>query len=248
MKNDIGINNRMRCEKLGSGKKRRKHKQKMNRDIKKSKGKLVRFDLQNSSRKYPGFSNKYCYGTNIHNLIYKDGFFKNVRFQASNITNCNLKNTVLKNVDFCNSNLKGTSFKGATLSNVMFINCKLKDADFDNVTFNNVFFIMTNTQVARNLVIQEGNRIMTKYPSNLACDSNGMEALMQLGKCDDIYKYHVLHISPTKINNWIVDMLFSKYGNNVNRAMVALLKRKNKRLFITVGNYMDFIESYLKIC
>lgn len=230
-----------------TGKKRRKYKQKIKRSIKISKGKLVRFDLQNSSRKHAGFSNKYCYGTNIHNLIYKDAAFKNVRFQASNITNCNFKNTVLTNVDFCNSNLKGTTFKGATLSNVIFINCKLKDADFDNVTFNNVYFIMTNIQATRNLTIQEGIQVITKYPTNLPCDSRGSEALVQLGKVDEIYKYHVLHVSPTKINNWIIDILFSKYGKDVNRALVALLGRRNKKFFFTVGCYMDFIESYLKI-
>lgn len=215
--------------------------------MKTTKGKMVRFDLQNSSKKYPGFNNKYCYGTNVHNLIYKDGVFKNVRFQASNITNCNFKNTVLKNVDFCNSNLKGTTFKGATLSNVIFINCKLKDVDFANTTFNNVYFIMTNVQVARNFVMNEGVRIITKYPINLLCDSRGSEALIQLGKIDEIYKYHVLHVSPTKINNWILDILFSKYGSDVNRALVALLRRKSKKFFFTVGCYMDFIESYLKI-
>lgn len=232
---------------MSAGKKRRKYKQKKKRNIKISKGKLVRFDLQNSSRKYAGFSNKYCYGTNIHNLIYKDATFKNVRFQASNITACNFKNTVLINVDFCNSNLKRTAFKGATLNNVVFINCKLKDVDFDNVTFNNVYFIMTNIHVTRNLTMQKGIQIITKYPTNLPCDLRGSDALAHLGKVDEIYKYHVLHVSPTKINNWIIDILFSKYGKDVNRALFALLRRKNKKFFFTVGRYMDFIESYLII-
>ena len=86
-----------------------------------------------------------------------------------------------------------------------------------------------------------------EYPTNLPCDSRGSEALIQLGKVDEIYKYHVLHVSPTKINNWIIDILFSKYGKDVNRALIALLRRRNKKLFFTVGCYMDFIESYLKI-
>lgn len=232
---------------MGYGKKNRKHKQKVRRDIKKAKGKLVRFDLQNSRKKYPGFSNKYCYGTNIHNLIYKGGFFENVRFQASNITKCNLKNATLRNVDFCNSNLKETSFKGATFNNVFFINCNLKEADFENVTFNNVYFIMTNVQVARNLVGKEGISICTKYPVNLPCNLSGMAALVQLGKCEEIYKYHVLHVSPQKVNNWILNILFEKYGYGVNRALGALVQRRNKRFFFTVGYFMDFIESYLKV-
>lgn len=79
------------------------------------RGKLVRFDLQNSGRKYSGFRNKYCYQTNIHRLIYKGAKFENVRFQASNMTKCNYKNASFKGVDFCNSNLKNSSFKGAIL-------------------------------------------------------------------------------------------------------------------------------------
>lgn len=106
---------------------------------------------------------------------------------------------------------------------------------------------MTNIQATRNLTMQEGIQVITKYPTNLLCDSRGSEALMQLGKVDEIYKYHVLHVSPTKINNWIIDILFSKYGKDVNRALVALLGRRNKKFFFTVGCYMDFIESYLKI-
>lgn len=123
---------------------------------------------------------------------------------------------MLTNVDFCNSNLKGTAFKGAALNNVVFLNCILKDADFDNVTFNNVYFIMTNIHATRKLTMQKGIQVITKYPINLPCNSRGLEALMQLGKVDEIYKYHVLHVSLTKINNWIIDILFSKYGKDVN--------------------------------
>ena len=44
---------------MGRGKQRRKYKQKQKRIEKAKRGKLVRFDLQNSSKKYSGFSNKF---------------------------------------------------------------------------------------------------------------------------------------------------------------------------------------------
>ena len=58
--------------KMGRGKQRRKYKQKKKRMEKAKRGKLVRFDLQNSGRKYSGFRDKYCYQTNIHRLIYSN--------------------------------------------------------------------------------------------------------------------------------------------------------------------------------
>ena len=67
---------------MGRGKQRRKYKQKKKRMEKAKRGKLVRFDLQNSGRKYSGFRDKYCYQTNIHRLIYKDAKFQNVKFQT----------------------------------------------------------------------------------------------------------------------------------------------------------------------
>ena len=151
---------------MGRGKRRRKYIQKKKRMEKAKKGKLVRFDLQNSSRKYAGFKDKYCYQTNIHRLIYKDAKFQNVRYQASIITNCNYRNASLKGVDFCNSNLKNTTFKGAYFENVIFVNCNLKGTDFTDAKFKNVYFITTNTQVAKGIDIEKVS-ILNKYPKDL---------------------------------------------------------------------------------
>ena len=100
---------------------RKEYKQKQKRAEKEKKGKRVRFDLQNSGKKYPGLSNRYCYQANIHHIIYKDGTFRNVKYQASNITKCNFRNCKIIGVDFCNTNLKGSSFKGAILKDVIFL-------------------------------------------------------------------------------------------------------------------------------
>lgn len=146
------------------GKLRRKRDQKIKRIEKVKQGKLVRFSLANSSKKYKGFSNKYSYQTNIHHLIYKDAVFENVKFQASNITKCNFKNTKLIGVDFCSTNLKGTNFKGAVLKNVVFFNCNLKKVDFAGVNFQNVIFMSTNTANAKNLKLGNGCKVFNTYP------------------------------------------------------------------------------------
>ena len=231
---------------MGRGKQRRKYKQKQKRIEKAKRGKLVRFDLQNSSKKYSGFSNKYCYQTNIHKLIYKDAKFHNIKFQSSNITNCNYKNALFKGIDFCNCNLKNSTFIGASFENVIFMNCNLKGADFTGAKFHNVYFIMTNTEVAKG-VDKEKVRILNTYPKNVQFDSNCEVALFRLGQINKIYKYHVLHVSPTKINMWIMLILLEKYGEGTGRALNALVRRKDKRFFYTVASYMNFIESYLKL-
>lgn len=231
---------------MGRGKQKRKYKQKQKRMEKAKKGKLVRFDLQNSGKKYLGFRDKYCCQTNIHKLIYKDAKFQNVKYQASNITKCNYKNASFKGVDFCNSNLKKSMFNGAHFENVIFINCNLKGADFTGAEFKNVYFIMTNIEVAKGIE-KEKVRIMNKYPKEVHLDYNSEVALFRLGEIGKISKYHVLHVSPIKINMWILSILIEKYGEGTGRALNALVRRRDKRFFYTVDSYMKFIESYLKI-
>lgn len=232
---------------MSKGKLKRKYKQKQKRLKKILRGKFVRFDLQNSSRKYAGFKNKYCYQTNIHRLIYKDASFENVRYQASNITQCNFKKTKLRGVDFCNTNLKGTSFKRAILKDVVFINCNLKGVDFTDAKFYNTYFIMTNIDVCKEIIVSEECTIIKQYPTNIDLNDIGETALFRLSEIKKIYKYHVLHVSLKKINMWVLKILFDQYGQDVNRALGALERRKDKRFFFTVSTYMHFIEDYLKL-
>ena len=74
-------------------------------NIKRAMNKKVFFTLTGCPKKLQGLSNRYNYKSNMHNLIYKDAKFQNVRYQASIITNCNFNQTVLTGVDFCNCNL-----------------------------------------------------------------------------------------------------------------------------------------------
>lgn len=70
-------------------KRKRKAKQKLKIIRKRKAGKLVRFVLTNSGRKYSGWSNRYNYQSNIHSIIYKDATFSNDKFQNCIITGCN---------------------------------------------------------------------------------------------------------------------------------------------------------------
>jgi hypothetical protein len=210
-------------------------------------GKIVRFSLSNSPVKYSGFKDKYNYGTNIHNLIYKDGHFENVRFQASNITKCNFKNAKLKGIDFMNTNLKNTSFKGAILQDIVFFNCNLKGTDFKNATFKNVKFISTNVKNSIDLNISDGINVMNEYP-NIQLNSDLEQSIFRLASLSKIYKYHVLHVKKNKINLWSILLLLEFYKQeDLSRALAALARRNDKRGFYTIYKYRKFIDAYLKI-
>lgn len=228
------------------GKSIRKLKQKEKRIEKINRGKMVRFNLANSGVKYKGCKNVYGYKSNIHNLIYKDAKFENVRYQASNITNCNFKNATLKGVDFINTNLKHTNFKGAKLKDVVFFNCNLKDVDFKDVQFENAFFISTRLNNTKNLVLGQGCICIKSYPKmEIGCRLR--ESISRLTECDKIYNYRILHVNLNKINMWNISLLLQYGEDNLARAMEALYKRKNKYAFYTIYSYKKFIESYLKI-
>lgn len=229
------------------GKSKRKRKQKLRRVKRKVMGKIVRFCLSNSPRKYSGFKDKYNYGTNIHNLIYKDGYFENVRFQASNITKCNFKNTKLKGIDFMNTNLKGTSFKGAILQDIVFFNCNLKETDFTDVKFENVKFISTNINNAIHLNLTDEVEIISSYP-NIKLELYLEKSILRLANLNKIYKYNVLHVKKSKINLWSIGLLLEFYKQeDLSRALMALARRNDKRGFFTIYKYRKFIDSYLKI-
>lgn len=232
---------------MGRGKEKRKRLQKLKRIDKIKKGKLVRFTLANSPVKYKGFKNKYRYQTNIHNLIYKDASFENVRYHASNITKCNFKNTKLLGVEFTSCNLKSTSFKNAILKDVIFFNCNLKNTDFEGVKYDNVIFISTNLDNCKNLHLTDRCIVLRTYPKGML-NKELSETILQLSECKKIYKYHVLHVKKNKINRWNLNVLQKFYGDNdLQRALEALYRRKNKYAFYTIYAYRKMIDSYLHI-
>lgn len=231
---------------MGKGKERRKRKQKLKRIEKIKKGKLVRFTLANSPVKYKGFRDKYNYQTNIHNLIYKDASFENVRYHASNITKCNFKNTKLLGVEFTSCNLKNTSFKNSALRDVIFFNCNLRNTDFEGVKYDNVIFISTNLENAKNFNLTDECEFLRTYP-RLKLNKELYETVLKLSECKRIYKYHVLHVKKDKINRWNLSILQNYYADRLQRALEALYRRKNKYAFYTVYAYRKMIDSYLHI-
>lgn len=230
---------------MGRGKEKIKRKHAQKRKEKAKRGKHVPFILANSPRKMIGIKNRYIYKSNMHNLIYKDGYFENVKYQASIITDCNFKCCKLVSVDFYNTNLKRTSFKGALLKNVIFFNCNLKKTDFEDVKFENVAFISTNIEVVNNLTQSDNIRIISQYPKINISEKFAI-ILRELANDENIYNSHVLHVNKGKWNQWNVKLLLDEYGIDLERALIALTRRKNKREFITLYSYRRFIDSYLK--
>ena len=234
---------------MGRGKSRRKRIQKLKRQNKKRAGKLVRFVLANSPKKYSGWNNRYSYQSNIHNLIYKGSIFTNDKFQNCIITDCNFKKAKLTNIDFAHCNLKRTSFKGAFLCNVVFFNCNMTDVDFDEAILNNVAFICLNVNSIRNLDLTSDDvKIINKYP-----DINHIELLnsaLSLASINQYYKYHVLNVTTKKVNNWMLYCLAAQYSSfdDVAKGLYALMRRKDKKGFITLGKYKKHLDSYLKLC
>ena len=145
---------------------KRKFKRINREQIRLAMNKRIFFTLTKCSKKLKGISNKYCYKSNMHNLIYKGANFKNVRYQSSIITKCNFNQAELIGVDFCNCNLRKSSFKNAKLKNVCFMNCNIEGTDFLNADFENVVFVCVGTNKAKNLSINSNCSIYKTYPKN----------------------------------------------------------------------------------
>lgn len=231
---------------IGHGKTKRKAKQKEKRMKKIKQGVNVPFNLQNSPVKYRGFSNKYCYQINIHNLIYKGASFQNVKFQSSIITHCNYCNANLIGVDFCHTNLKESKFKNARLNNVVFFNCNLKNCDFNGATFNNVTFIATNISIANNLLLNETCLVLKSCPV-IDMSERLYNNILALASYEKLFKPHILNVNKTKINMWMLHLLLLKTNeDDLSRSLYALSKRRNKQNFYTLYSYRKFVDSYLQ--
>lgn len=204
----------------------------------------VPFNLQNSPRKYSGVQNRYYLKANIHNLIYKDAKFVNVKYQASNITVCNFRNSTLYGVDFVGCNLKKTNFSDARLKNVIFMNCNLKGTNFKNCKFENVYFIMTD--ISECVEIPEEHCYLNIYPE-ICIEGNLKEALDKLANIPEAYKYHVLHVKKDKYNLWTIKILKDRYGDRIGKALKVFCCKPNLKRLYTLHSYMMFIEKYLKV-
>ena len=199
-----------------------------------------------SSKKYKGWSCIYNYQANIHGVNYKGATFTNDKFQSSIITGCNFKKSKLIGIDFTHCNMKKSKFDGAIFDSVTFFNCNIKDVNFNGAKFKNVFFISMDISKAMNLP-ETGYTIINSYPTiNNPILEN---SVLKLAERNSFLRYHVLNISANKINKWYLSILINKYGSayDISRALKALYNRKNRRDFITLFSYTEYLDSYLKV-
>lgn len=231
---------------MGRAKQKRKAKARAKRIKMIKLGKKVRFVLANSPKKYGGWSNRYSYQSNIHQLIYKGAAFFNDKFQNCIVTRCNFKQTHFEDVDFTHCNLKGSSFKNATLTNVTFFNCNMKSVDFDGAKFSNVVFICMSTDMISHLP-EAGHITLNNYPQ--ITHQRLISSAMSLAQYDELYKYHILNVSKTKVNNWYLYLLAKQYSNydDIARGLSKLCGRKDNRHFLTLSSYKKFLDKYLKV-
>ena len=210
-------------------------------------GKPVFFTLTHCSKKLKGVTNKYCYKANMHKLCFNASRFYNVKYQASIITNCNFKGANIIGVDFFTSNLKGTSFKNAILENVVFFNCNLKNVEFSGASFNNVIFICTDLKCAKNLNVDNPKiKIMRTY-KRLALNEFVKSDLLQLADNESIFHARVLHVNKGKLNHWVLNIIYSLFGNIGIETLVKILPKKERwENMYTVFSYILLIEKLSK--
>lgn len=210
----------------------------------------VPFTLANSPRKYKGLENKHAYKTNIHNLIYVDSLFRNVKYSASNITNCNFRNSKILGVDYINTNLKNSNFKNSRLENVIFNCANLKGTDFLNVTFKNVYFINTDTSVAKNLNIKQSGIKVLKGNPPIKIDKDLVLSIKNMMQIDKISKHYVLTTKNSKgikINKWTVYLLLNYFSKNeLIKFFHKIYQSKNKNSNKTMFTYYSYLYSMSK--
>ncbi|MDC6269268.1 pentapeptide repeat-containing protein [Lysinibacillus fusiformis] len=238
---------------MGRGKSKRKMKQKIKRIKKIKKGIHVPFSLANSPRKLVGRSHKHDFGTNIHNLIYVEASFKNVKYTSSNITSCNFRNAKFTGIDFINTNLKKSKFKNAHFENVIFYTANLKGVDFLNATFKNVYFINTNLSKTKNIDINNPNVHVLKGSPNLELSPSLVTSINQLMTIQKFSKHFVLttkNSNGKKINSWIIYLLLKNFSEDeltrgFNRLYSNNKSKSNKNMH-TYYSYLEFLSKYFE--
>lgn len=208
--------------------------------------KKIFFTLINFPKKLNGLSNKLCYKSNMHNLIFKSSTFINVRYQSSIITNCNFNCSKLFGVDFCNCNLKKSTFKNAILRNVCFFNCNVSETDFSNATFENVIFVCTRTQNAKHLVFDGNCKTYNSY-EKVKLLSEDEDELLKLACNKTIYNSHILHVTKKKLNFWSLRILIDIFGYEAIKALCEINNVKTHDNFYTINSFSNYIENQLKI-
>lgn len=193
-----------------------------------------------------GYRNRLWYKKTFHKRVFIDYAFRNMKIQASNITGCTFRNVTFDGIDFVGCNLKKNNFTECMFKNVTFTNCNLKKTKWLHSWFEDVDFIMTNIIQCKALP-QSGYTERKTYPP-IRHDSQIEEALENFSKIIDVYKYHILHVKQDKPNNWNIEILRQKYGDQTGEVLLALSKKTYLKPLCSLGSYKKLIEKELNSC
>ncbi|MCM3281818.1 pentapeptide repeat-containing protein [Exiguobacterium sp. MER 193] len=218
---------------------------------KRRRGLNVPFSLANANCKFKGRTDAHDIKTNIHNLIFNNGTFRNVKYTDANITYCKFKNANFLGVDFINTNLKKSTFKNAKFKDVIFFGTNLKDVNFLNSTFENTYFVQTNIEHARNINPDTpGITILKRMPSEELHESLVDNITVLVNSHPELKKHFVLTTKSSKgkkINHWIIHILMQEFTQlEINKGIEKLKKNQKNKLFFTYYSYAYFLRSYLK--
>ena len=221
----------------------RKYKLKKHIEIRRKMGKPVFFTLTHCCKTLSGISNKYNYKSNMHNLIFTNTVFLNVKYQAAIMTNCNFRKTSFTGVDFYNCNMRGSSFKMASFENVIFFNCNLDKVDFQDAKFKNSFFVCTNMKIAKNLNYDNSGIIILRSYPKLNLSEKLEKDLLSLADNKSIFFAKVLHVNKKKLNNWSLFILQKILGaGGLDRLFKILIQKNEWKNLYTIDSFIKLLD------
>lgn len=147
--------------------------------------------------------------------------FYNVNFKGAILTNCNFKSSNFTHVEFLGTNLKKSNFTGSTFYNCIFSASLLKKTNFKDCIFNNCIFVNTNLKNAKNLTIQENNKILNEFP-NIQLSDNILDLLNEFRFNSKIHNSRVLHLKGGKLNFLTIMLLIEILGNQLEKKLKEL--------------------------
>lgn len=123
----------------------------------KSKRKNVLFNLTNAERKQKNFMYKNLTQAKCYNCNFSDSNFDYVSFRGASMKSCKFVGCTFKSAEFVGTNLKESDFSKVSFENVVFESVKLVDVNFKGAKFINTIFLSTDTEVAKNLDLNDEN-------------------------------------------------------------------------------------------
>lgn len=192
---------------------------------KKQKG-LSRLSLFYSKTRVKNIRNKFYSKAQCFRANFSNASFVNVNFKGAILTNCSFKSAEFSQVEFLGSNLKKSNFSNATFKYCVFSAALLKKSNFKGCTFENCMFVNTNVNVAKNMIIGDGNRFYSQHPAPVISEIT-MGLLDELRYNPKIQNSRVLHLKGGKVNSLTLFSLLKRLGED---KLVIGLKNLNGSL------------------